>query len=203
MSRPTIEEAHLRRCMLLLFDRGMKANEAVNKITDTYGDVLKLNKCHRWFKKFKNGNRNLKDAARKGRPQKLDDDILKAMVDSDPRQTIEELSLKIGCPWSTVQDHLRRIGKLYRQGIWVPRELTETALDQRRTICASLLFRYEVDPFLRRIVTEDEKWMLYNNPVRKRQWFSSGETPVPTPRPSLTIKKVLVCMWWDFSGIIH
>ncbi|GFU23331.1 histone-lysine N-methyltransferase SETMAR [Nephila pilipes] len=66
----------IRHCILFLFDQGMKANGAVKKITYTYGDVLKLNKCHRWFKELKNGNRNLKDAARKGRPTKLDDDIL-------------------------------------------------------------------------------------------------------------------------------
>ncbi|GFU22033.1 hypothetical protein NPIL_26541 [Nephila pilipes] len=52
--------------------------------------------CHRWFKKFK--NRNLKDATLKGRPQKLDDDVLKVMVDSDLHQTIEESSLKIDWP---------------------------------------------------------------------------------------------------------
>ncbi|XP_014473233.1 PREDICTED: histone-lysine N-methyltransferase SETMAR-like [Dinoponera quadriceps] len=146
------------------------ANEAVKKIKNTYGDVLKLNKCHRWFKKFKNGNSNLEDVERKRRPQKLDDDILRAMVDSDFHQTIRELSLKIGCPWSTVQDHLYRIKKVYRQEIWVPHELTETALDQRRTICASLLSR---------------------------------EAPIPTPKLSLTIKKFLVCLWWNFSEIIH
>lgn len=81
--------------------------------------------------------------------------------------------------------------------------MTETALDQRRTICASLLSRYEDDPFLRRIVTGDEKWVLYDNPVRGKQWLSSGEVPIPTPQPSLSIKKVLLCVWWDFSGIIH
>ncbi|XP_014478527.1 PREDICTED: histone-lysine N-methyltransferase SETMAR-like, partial [Dinoponera quadriceps] len=134
---------------------------------------------------------NLEDVERKGRLQKLDDDILRAMVDSDLGQTIRELSLKIGCPWSTVQDHLHRMGKVYKQGIWVPHELTETALDQRRTICASLLSWYKTDPFLRRIVTGDEKWVLYNNPIGKKQWLSSKEAPIPTPKPSLTLKKVL------------
>ncbi|GFS48063.1 hypothetical protein NPIL_665241 [Nephila pilipes] len=49
------------------------------------------------------------DAVRKGWPPKLDDDILKTMMDSDHRQTI-----KIGCPCSTIQDPLHLIGKLYR-----------------------------------------------------------------------------------------
>lgn len=83
-------------------------------------------------------NRNLKDATRKGRPQKLDDGIQKAMVVSDSYQTIELFSLKIGCPQSTVQVHVHRIGKLYEQIIWL-RELTEVVLDQRHVI-SSLLF---------------------------------------------------------------
>lgn len=63
------------------------------------------------------------------------------MVESDPRQAFEELSLKIGCSWSLVLDHLRLIGKLYRyrQGIWVSHELTKTALGQRRTTRRLLL----------------------------------------------------------------
>ncbi|GFT94001.1 hypothetical protein NPIL_85061, partial [Nephila pilipes] len=41
------------------------------------------------------------------------------------------------------QDHLRRIGKLYRKEIRAPRELMDMALDPRRTICPSLLSWYE------------------------------------------------------------
>lgn len=94
------------------------------------------------------------------------------MVNLNPRQTIEESSLKIGSPWSTVQDHLRLRVKLYKQ---------------------SKEFGYEeAYPFLQRIISGDEKWVLYKNHVRKRQWFSFGETSVSTHRLSLTIKKVLV-----------
>jgi [histone H3]-lysine36 N-dimethyltransferase SETMAR len=74
--------------------------------------------------------------------------------------------VKIGCPWSIVQDHLHRLGKNYKQGISVPHELS---LDQWYTIYASILSRYEDDKFLRRIITGDEKWVLYNNPERKKQ----------------------------------
>lgn len=65
------------------------------------------------------------------------------------------------------------------------------------------LFRYEADRFLRRIGTEHEKWALNNNPARKRQRLYSGKAAVSTPYPSLTKKKVLACVWWDFSGIVH
>jgi hypothetical protein len=46
--------------MLFLFDQGRKAKDAVEKINDTYANNLKLNKCHRWIKNFKNGKRELR-----------------------------------------------------------------------------------------------------------------------------------------------
>lgn len=101
MSRPTTKETHLRNFMLFLFDQGIKTNEAMKKITDTYREIIKLNKCNWWFNQFKNGNKDIKVVTRKGRPLKLNDAILESMVTSDSRQTFEELSLKIGCPWST------------------------------------------------------------------------------------------------------
>ncbi|MGL5636946.1 MAG: hypothetical protein ACRDD0_08680 [Bacteroidales bacterium] len=203
MSKPKIEETHLRGIMLFLFDQGKKAKEAIGIICETYGPILTLDKCHRWFKKFKSGDRGLNNAPKSGRPSKLDDDILKSAVEADPRKTIKELSAELGCPWTTVKDHLKRIGKKHRQGLWVPHELSQTAIEQRMTICSSLLSRHETGSFLRRIITSDEKWVLYNNPKRKNQWLSSNQVPLPTPKPSLTLKKVLLCVWWDMMGIIH
>lgn len=71
-------------------------------------------------------------------------------------------------------------------------------LDQWRIICASFLSRYELDPFLRRIVTGHAKWALYVSPVRRRLWLSSEEPLVPTLWLSPTIKKAFVCVWWNF-----
>ncbi|GFS60789.1 histone-lysine N-methyltransferase SETMAR [Nephila pilipes] len=128
--RSTIEEEYLCHIMLLFIYKGMKAIEETKKKNNyIYGNVLKLNKSHSWFEKFKKGNRNHKDGARKAQLPNLIDDILKAMVDSDLRQTINELSLQIGCLWSSVQNHLSRIGKLHRQRIWVSHGLTETVFN--------------------------------------------------------------------------
>ncbi|GFY10320.1 hypothetical protein TNCV_2629991 [Trichonephila clavipes] len=45
----------------------------------------------------------------------------------------------------------------------------------RISICEALAKRNEIDPFLRLIVTGDEKWVTYYNIVRKRSWSKSGE----------------------------
>lgn len=67
------------------------------------------------------------------------------------------------------------------------------ALEQRHIVCAYFLSRYEDEPFSGELQLDDEKCVLYNNIVRKKQWL----------RPSLTIKKVLVFVRWYFSGFVH
>lgn len=69
--------------------------------------------------------------------------------------------------------------------------------------CTTLLTRHKNQPILHRIVTSDEKWIIYDNVRRKKQWLSKKEVPVPTPKPGLTLRKVLLCVWWDIRGIIH
>ena len=63
--------------------------------------------------------------------------------------------------------------------------------------------RQKKKSFLHNIVTGDEIWVYYDNPFVKKQWLSPGQTPVPTPKPGLHPKKVLLCIWWDIHGIIH
>lgn len=200
-NQPT--EEHLRHCILFHFRSGVNAKVATKKICDVYGEVLKVNKCQRWFRKFSNGDFDLSDRDRSGRPVGFDNDALKALVEKNPKLSIQEIANTLQATWSTVQRHLHEIGKVCRQGIWVPHLLSEMNKDQRRTICTSLLCRERSDPFLRRIVTGDEKWVLYINNKRTKQWLSPKQLAVPTPKPSLTLKKVLLCVWWDCGGIIH
>ncbi|EZA48369.1 hypothetical protein X777_13935, partial [Ooceraea biroi] len=49
-----------------------------------YGeDALKLRQCQNWFTKFRSGDFNVKDAPRSGRPIEIDDDKIKALIDSN------------------------------------------------------------------------------------------------------------------------
>ena len=69
--------------------------------------------------------------------------------------------------------------------------------------CESLLYRNKIDPFLKRMVTGDEKWITYDNVKRKQSWSKSGEAAQTVAKPGLTARKVLLCVWWDSQGIIH
>jgi len=159
---------HMRHCMLYEFHKGSNPTTAVKNITAVYPEGVSVRNCRRWFLKFKEGNFDLTDEPRSGRPSLLDDELLKAAVEEDPRQTIRTLSQRLDAPWSTVQEHLKKIGKVYREGRWVPHELSPANKAMRATICNSLLLRNEKTPFLDRIVTGDEKWIVFNTNKRKK-----------------------------------
>ena len=85
----------------------------------------------------------------------------------------------------------------------MPHELTESQKLRRFEVSSALLLRNKNDPFLDRIVTCDEKWMMYDNRRRSAQWLDKGEEPKQFPKPKLNSKKVMVTVWWSAHGIIH
>lgn len=197
------EEEHIRHCMLFEFHKNSNATVATKNICDVYPGALDIRKCQRWFAKFRSGNLELSDSYRSGRPTTVDNDVLRAEVEANPCQTIEELSNTLHQPWSTIQEHLQQIGKVSRAGVWVPHQLSEENKANRSNTCNLLLQRHNTEPFLDRLITGDEKWVLYDNPRRKRQWLSPTETPRSTAKPGLHPKKALLCVWWSVRGIVH
>ena len=80
---------------------------------------------------------------------------------------------------------------------WIPYDLTEKNLMDRISICNSLYKCNEETPFLKQVVTGDEKWIIYNNIERKRSWGKRNEPSLATPKANLHPKKIMLCVWWD------
>ena len=65
----------------------------------------------------------------------------------------------------------------------------------RINICDTLLKRNEIEPFLKRMITNDEKWITYDNQKKivdkeRREghpWIDEEEGDV---------------VWWDWKGIV-
>ncbi|GFW86376.1 histone-lysine N-methyltransferase SETMAR [Trichonephila clavipes] len=53
------------------------------------------------------------------------------------------------------------------------------------------------------MVTGDEKWVTFDNIVLKRSWSKRDEAAQTVAKPGLTSRKVLLCIWWDWKGIIY
>lgn len=84
--------------------------------------------------------------------------------------------------------------------VWVPHVLTERNLCRRTDVCDSLLKRHENDLSLKRIVTGDEKCVVYNNVKRKRSWSKKDEPAQTIFKADIHQKKVMPSVWCDFKG---
>jgi len=59
--------------------------------------------------------------------------------------------------------------KVQKKSRWVPYELCEDNKNQRRDIALTLLSKFRKKDFLH-IITGDEKWILHDNPKRRKSW---------------------------------
>ncbi|KOX76329.1 Histone-lysine N-methyltransferase SETMAR [Melipona quadrifasciata] len=155
---------HLRHVTLHCFRKGNSAKDTTGEIFTVYGSgTTTIRTVRDWFKKFRAGNFELKDEDRSGRPATTDTDIIKTVLTGNPRYSVREIVDATNIPKTTVHEHLIKIGYANRCEVWVPHLLTETGLMNRVSMCDLLLQRHERDPFLKRLVTGDETWILYQN----------------------------------------
>jgi histone-lysine N-methyltransferase SETMAR len=70
-------------------------------------------------------------------------------------------------------------------------------------IYESLIKLNSLEPFLKRVVTGDEKWIVYDNSRRKRSCCGPGESSQSVAKADLHPKKVILSMWWDWRGVLY
>ena len=81
MEYPGDKMQHFQHLLFFAFHRGQKAAEAVQDIYMVYGEgVIGKSITRKWFAKFKNGNFDIDDMPRSGRPFEFDEDHLKALL---------------------------------------------------------------------------------------------------------------------------
>lgn len=202
------ENEHFRHILLFLYNQDFKAAKAARHICSVYGvHAISERTAQKWFLRFKNGDFGVQDHTHTGRPSNFCEEQLNQLIHDNPRQTTRELSLQLNCHHSTVADHLKSMGKVQKLGNWVPHLLSENNKNQRSKIAAELLARHKSTNghkhrFLYRIVTGDEKWCLYVNMKKRREWVSPNKQATPRPK-QLHVMKKMISVWWDWEGIIH
>ena len=93
MEYPGNKKQHFRHLLFFAFHRGQKAAEASRDICMVYGEgVISEYTARKWFAKFKNGNFDIDDTPRSGRPSEFDEGHLKALLKEESRQT--------SCEWA-------------------------------------------------------------------------------------------------------
>ena len=158
-------KAHIRHVVLWLYRQGDSTQQTVEKICAQYGrTAVTIRTVQRWFKRFQRGNFNLEDEDRGGRPSVINEGAIKTLVDDNPRIDISEVAERLGVSPASVYRHLHSLGYVNRLEVWLPHELSERNKEARVVACQELLDRYKQENFLKRLVTGDETWILYDNP---------------------------------------
>ena len=82
---------HLRELFIYFFDLKKSAAEAHPLLVETYVEATLSERSYReWFQKFKNGEFDIEDKERSGRPKVYKDAGLGALLDQDSCQTQEK-----------------------------------------------------------------------------------------------------------------
>ena len=68
---------------------------------------------------FRSGDFSLKDETRSGRPNEVDDDQIKALIELDRHVTKREIEEKLNIPKSTVHYHIKSLGQVKKHDIWL------------------------------------------------------------------------------------
>ncbi|XP_045446564.1 histone-lysine N-methyltransferase SETMAR-like [Melitaea cinxia] len=118
-----------------------------------------------------------------------DNNKLKAIVEADDSQTTVALAAAFEVSTKTILVHLRQISKVKKLEKWVPHELNERQREIRVETCFALLNRHTNEGTFNRIVTCDEKCILFDNRKRSASWLDPGSVPKQCPKRKMTLRK--------------
>lgn len=179
----------------------MKAAQARRQICEVYGrEALSKTTAKKWFAQFHSGNFDVADAPRGSRATLLVEhniDVSMEIINQNRHINVLDVAQELNISRKSALRHLEKAGYKKMLNVWVPLHLKQTDLKERFSICESLLRRNEIEPFLDRLITADEKWITYNHIERKRT-CSQRES-----NSAQAAKKGVLCVWWDRKGIVH
>ena len=102
-------------------------------------DTVTQRTAYRWFQKFTEGDYDLSDKPRSGRPSHISADEVRVAIEADPRQTSRDLALQFNCSHTAILKILHNIGKVCKLGVWVPHLLSDEQRLRRVMDCTLLL----------------------------------------------------------------
>lgn len=159
--------------------------------------------ARRWFRKFKQGNNNFERKKGSGRYETFDDNELKELVDSSPHLTLQEYGDILEVSKSAISKRMKLLNYTSKRTFWVPHDLSVNNINKRKEMCIQLIEMNKINPFLKRLMTSDESYVLYETPHHRNEWSLKGLKPSSFPKGGLHPKKIMLCIWWDSEGIIY
>lgn len=195
-----------------LTKEGCSAAEIHMRLKNVYGDsVIDVSNVRRWVKKFREGETEIEDKPRCGRPSTSvnveNEELVDDMIRGNRRITIAEIEDTLEVSYGSVQTMITELDYRKVCAKWVPRQLTPDLKERRVDVCTELLEAYETngDRFFSNLVTGDETWAHLYDPESKRQSMEWRHPDSPRPRKFKTQRssqKVLATVFWDNQGVL-
>ena len=187
---------------------GCSLKKLMTGISTAFGpSCVSYDTVRRWKKKFESGVESIRNAPKSGRPKSASRkeivSKIKEIIEGDARFTVRDIARKVGISLSTVHLILKKHLKVRKiSARWVPHLLTDEQKRQRVKVAKKLLqmFRKYDKKRFANVLTGDETWVHYFEPVRKvstKIWATKHSKRPIIAKRSLSTKKVLYAI---FSG---
>lgn len=173
------------------------------------GHAVSYSTVQRWAKKANNGEMEIEDCSRSGRPvsesTKENIELVGSLIEEDPHITYDELEaqtmLSRGTLFNIIHDRLK-MKKITSR--WVPHKLTLRQKEERVRICKENLAKFRHDSWRTcNIVTGDETWIYHRQIGRKAShahWIRKGESPKTVVRRGKYEPKTLFSIFFKSNG---
>lgn len=202
------------RSVIKFFTRkGLNAAEISKELNDVYKDSAPAYRTvAKWVAEFKDPERGFEDLPRTGRPSiTADEENIKAVeriVMRDRQISIRRVAYELDISTTSVYEIMKsQLGMKKVSTRWVPKLLTPIQRANRVDCCEELLQESEEDPadFFDQIVTGDETWIYYYDPLSQREakvWKKPNEETPTQLRRTRSAGKIMMIVFWDKNGIL-
>ena len=165
----------------------------------------------RWKNKFESGVESIKNAPKSGRPKFVSSkeifSKIKEIIEGYVRFTVRDIARKVGISLSTVHLILKKQLKILKKfARWVPHLLTDEQNSQRVKMAKKLLQMFQTcdKKQFGNVVTGDENWVYYFEPIRKvrnKIWATKHSRRPIIAKRSLSAKKVCYAIFFSGEGV--
>ena len=150
-----------------------------------------------WFRRFKSGDFDLSNKDRGKPPKKFEDAEVQALLDEDSTQTLKHLAKAFRVDQGNISRRLHAIGKIQKEGKWVPYELKERDIERRKTTCEILFDRFERKSFCIALLLAKKIGSISTIPSAKKSWVDPRQPSTSQPVRNIHGKNALLCSLWD------
>ncbi|GFU93743.1 histone-lysine N-methyltransferase SETMAR [Trichonephila clavipes] len=164
-------EVSIKQFQIYARCHGENVSQVAEIVHGAYGaDTVTASYVQFWFRRFRSGIFDVKDAPPTGRPIVKNVDKITEIIKVDRHVSSRSIIQELKIDHKTILNHLSKVGFKKKLDVWVPHKLTPKNMMDRISICEALAKWNEIDPFLKRMVIGDKKWVTNDNIVRKRSW---------------------------------